>query len=96
MIIPSVDKDGLDIDPLILRDVSHIKGSPINLVSIGVLCNEGSKFHFEKGNSYFIYEGRKIRLIERNGLYLIRLNDVLEHSELDGLLKCELKDREPL
>ena len=53
---------------------------PINLVSIGVLCNEGSQFHFEKGNSYFIYEGRKICLIERNGLYMIRLNDVLEHG----------------
>ena len=91
VIIPSVDDSGHDIDPLILRDVSIIKGSPINLVSIGVLCNEGSQFHFERGNSYFIYEGKKICLIERNGLYMIRLNDVLEHGEINNLLQCELE-----
>ena len=91
VVIPSVDDSGHDIDPLILRDVSIIKGSPINLVSIGVLCNEGSQFHFEKGNSYFIYEGKKICLIERNGLYMIRLNDVLEHGEINNLLQCELE-----
>ena len=90
VIIPSVDAKGQRIDPLILRDVSVMRGSPINLVSVGMLCNEGSSFHFSKDDSYFIHEGRKVRLIERNGLYFIRLNDVLEKSEVDRLVQCEV------
>jgi hypothetical protein len=56
-----------------------------------MLCNEGSSFHFSKDDSYFIHEGRKVRLIERNGLYFIRLNDVLEKSEVDRLVMCEVE-----
>ena len=90
VIIPSVDEHGNRIDPLVLRDVSVMRGSPINLISVGVLCKEGSSFHFSKGDSYFIHEGRKVQLIERNGLYLIRLNDLLEQSELDRVVQCEV------
>ena len=87
VIIPSVDEQGHRIDPLVLRDVSVMRGSPINLISVGVLCKEGSSFHFSPGDSYFIHEGRKIPLIERNGLYLIRLNDLLEQSEIDKVVQ---------
>lgn len=85
----SESADGRQLDPLVLKDVSIIKGSPINLVSVGMLCNEGSTFHFEKGNSYFDYKGHRYRLIERNGLYLLRLDEVLAPEELSWLRTCE-------
>jgi hypothetical protein len=91
VIIPSADEQGNPIEPLVLRDVSVMRGSPINLISVGVLCKEGSSFHFSKGDSYFIHEGRKVQLIERNGLYLIRLNDLLEQSELEQVVQCEVE-----
>ena len=79
--------DGRQLDPLVLKDVSIIKGSPINLVSVGMLCDEGSTFHFQKGNSYFDYKGHRYRLIERNGLYLLRLGEVwLRRSSLGYVL----------
>ena len=87
--LESTDESGTRIDPLVLRDVSIIKGSPFNLMSVGVLCEAGSTFHFSKGNSYFIYKGRKIPLIERNGLYLIRLNDAIKQEELDEVQSWE-------
>jgi len=89
IVLQSEDAHGNTLDPLVLRDVSILKGTPINLVSVGVLCDEGSTFHFEKGNSFFTYQGRKIRLLERDGLYLLRLDDVLEPEEMCRLRECE-------
>jgi hypothetical protein len=83
------DADGTRLNPLVLHDVSIIKGSPLNLVSVGMLCDEGSVFHLEKGNSYFDFKGRRFRLIERNGLYLLRLDEVLAPEELSWLRSCE-------
>ena len=88
-VLHSEDAHGKELEPLVLRDVSILKGSPINLVSVGVLCDEGSTFHFEKGNSYFDYKGQRHRLIERDGLYLLRLDEVLPAEELDWLRECE-------
>jgi hypothetical protein len=88
-VLKSEDSDGSALDPLILRDVSILKGSQINLVSVSMLCEEGSKFHFEKGNSYFVFKGRQFKLIERDGLYLLRLDDILAAEEIRQLRDCE-------
>ena len=40
------DAQGNSLEPLVLRDASVMKHSPLNLVSVGVLCNEGSIFHW--------------------------------------------------
>jgi hypothetical protein len=91
IIIPSADEQGNRISPLVLSDVSVMRGNPINSISVGVLCKEGSSFQFSKGDSYFIHEGRKVQLIERNGLYLIRLNEWLQRSELERVIQCEVE-----
>ena len=90
-LLECVGDDGNVLEPLVLRDVSVIKGSPINLVSVGVMCNEGSIFHFEHGNSYLEHDGRRIPLIERNGLYLLRLDAVLPSHDVQWLRDCESK-----
>ena len=87
--LQSEDAQGNAVDPLVLRDVSILKGSPMNLVSVGILCEEGSVFHFEKGKSYFDYKGRRHRLIERDGLYLLRLDEVLQADDIAWLRDCE-------
>ena len=51
VVLPSEDAQGNPLEPLISKDVSVFKGSPINLVSVSMLCNEGASFHFSKGNS---------------------------------------------
>jgi len=88
-VIPSEDAHGNPLDPLILHDVSLMKGSPVNLISVGMLCNEGSTFHFERGNSYFEHHGHRFRLIERDGLYLLKLNDILSSEEMSWLRTTE-------
>jgi len=88
-VLHSEDAKGNALEPLILRDVSILKGSPINLVSVSMLCDEGSTFHFEKGNSYFVYKGRKYKLIERHGLYMLRLDDILSAEEISHLREFE-------
>jgi transposase InsO family protein len=79
------DEDGNEMDPLVLSDASILKGSPLNLVSVGMLCEKGSTFHFEKGNSYFVYCGKRFKMEEYNGLFLIRLDRILQADELDDL-----------
>jgi hypothetical protein len=77
------DEHGNKLDPLVLRDASQMKGSPFNLLSMSLLCERGLQFHFEQGNSHFIYQGTRYPLIEKNGLYLIKLNEVLKPEEVD-------------
>ncbi len=42
----AVDADGNELEPLLLKDASVLKAPPFNLVSVGMLCDEGSVFHF--------------------------------------------------
>ncbi len=88
-VLKSTDAQGNALDPIILKDVSILKGSPINLVSVSMLCDEGSTFHFEKGNSYFVFKGQRFRLIEKEGLYLLRLDDILTAEDISRLRECE-------
>ena len=87
----SADEHGNSIEPLVLSDVSVMRGNPMYLISVGVLCKEGFSFQFSKGDSYFIHEGRKVHFIERNGLYLIRLNDLLQQSDLERVVQCAVE-----
>ena len=87
--IPVQDTDGTELDPLLLKDASLLKSSPFNLISVGVLCDAGSVFHFEKKNSWFSYQGRKFPLIERDGLYILRLDDILQAQAITDLEAAE-------
>ena len=79
----TVDEHGNPLDPIVLSDVSHCRGSPLNLISVAMLCEEGTVFHFERGRSYMEYSGKRFPLIEKDGLYLLRLNDVLKAEDMD-------------
>jgi hypothetical protein len=52
---------------------------------VGVLCEQGVSFHFAKGNSYFEHRGRKLKLVERDGLYLMRLDEILRPEAIQEL-----------
>ena len=90
--LPCVDLDGNPIDPLLLHNASTIKHSPFNLVSVGVLCELGTTFHFEKDNSYFVYKGNTFKLEERDGLYLMRLDEILQADDLASLKRSSHND----
>ena len=79
------DEAGNELEPIVLRDASVHKASPINLVSISMLCEEGAKFHFAKGDSYFIYRGQRFNVEERDGLYIIRLDQILQGKDFSSL-----------
>jgi hypothetical protein len=85
LILRSEDEYGNEVDPLILADASVHRGSPLNLVSVGVLCEQGVAFHFTKGNSYFEYRGNKFKLEEKDGLYLMRLDEILRPEAIHEL-----------
>jgi hypothetical protein len=52
-----------------------------------MLCNAGSVFHFERGNSWFTYEGHRFPIEEREGLFCIHLDQVLKADEIADLRK---------
>ena len=79
------DENGNEMEPLVLSDASILKGSPLNLVSVGMLCEKGSTFHFEKGNSYFVYNGKRFKMEEHEGLFLIRLDNMLKAEDLESM-----------
>jgi len=81
--LQAVDEQGNPLEPIVLSDVSHCRGSPLNLISVAMLCEEGTIFHFEKGRSYMQYGGKRFPLIEKYGLYLLRLNDVLRAEDME-------------
>ncbi len=89
VVLPSEDAQDNPLEPLILKDVSLFKGSPINLVFVSMICNENASFHFSKGNSYFGYKGHRQGLIERDCLYVPRLDEVLPAEDLAWLRQCE-------
>ena len=85
--LPTADADGTPLEPLLLNDCSQLRGSPLNLLSISVLCDLGTTFNFEKRNSYFVYKGKKFRLEEKGGLYLLRLDDILKAEDLNAHIR---------
>ncbi len=52
VVLPSEDAQGNPLKPLILKNGSVFKGSPINLVSVSMLCHEGASFHFSEVVAY--------------------------------------------
>ena len=79
----TVDAAGNELEPLILNDVSVLKGSPLNLLSVSALCEQGSSFHFSKQGSYFTHSGRRFPLVERNGLYILNLRELLQAEDIE-------------
>jgi len=92
--LKTVDSEGNQLDPLVLREASIMLGGPLNLISVGILTEEGSTFHFEKGNSYFTYRGKKFKMLEEGGMFAIRLDQVLEANELSELQRVQPKCEE--
>ena len=61
---------GESLGHITLTDVSALKNSPLNLISVSMLVEQGSRVNFEKGNSYLEWKGKKLPLVEQNGVYL--------------------------
>jgi len=85
----AIDADGNDLEPLLLRDASVLKASPFNLVSVGLLCDEGSILHFERGDSWFTYQGNRFPIEERGGLFIIHLDKVLQGTKLSDIRRAQ-------
>ena len=77
------------MEPLLLKDVSQLKESPFNLISIGMLCDEGSVFHLQRGNSWFTYQGHRFPIEERGGMFIVRLDEVLKAQEIDSIYRSQ-------
>ena len=79
--IPCKDGEGNELEPLVIRNVSVNKGSPLNLLSVSLLTKKGLIFHFEEDDCYFVFNGCKYPMIEQGGLYLINLDELLTVNE---------------
>ena len=58
---------GESLGHITLTDVSALKNSPLNLISVSMLVEQGSRVNFEKGNSYLEWKGKRLPLVEQNG-----------------------------
>ena len=77
---------GESLGHITLKDVSTLKNSPLNLISVSMLVEQGSRVNFEKGNSYLEWKGKKLPLLERNGVYLVNLTDFVAADTALGLM----------
>jgi len=82
--LEAVDENGKPIDPIVLT-ASRLEDSPMNLLSVSKLCEQGLSFQFAHKNSFFRYKGHQFPLEEQNGMYVIRLNQILRAEELDNI-----------
>ena len=83
IILQAVDKLGNRLDPIVLSDVSHCRGSPLHLISMAMLCEKCTISHFEKGRSCTKYSEKGFLLIKEDALYLRWLNDVLQTEDIE-------------
>ena len=79
-----VDDKGQSMDPIIIT-ASRNNSSPMNLLSVSKLCKLGLSFHFSELDSHFTYQGKRFTLVEENGMYIIRLNELLRAEEFDAI-----------
>ena len=79
-----VDDKGQSMDPIIIT-ASRNNSSPMNLLSVSKLCKLGLSFHFSERDSHFTYQGKRFTLVEENGMYIIRLNELLRAEEFDAI-----------
>ena len=84
LIIGVVDDKGQSMDPIIIT-ASRNNSSPMNLLSVSKLCKLGLSFHFSERDSHFTYQGKRFTLAEENGMYIIRLNELLRAEEFDAI-----------
>ena len=77
---------GESLGHITLKDVSTLKNSPLNLISVSMLVEQGSRVNFEKGNSYLEWKGKRLPLLERNGVYLVNLTDFVAADTALGLM----------
>ena len=77
---------GESLGHITLNDVSALKNSPLNLISVSMLVEQGSRVNFEKGNSYLEWKGKRLPLVERNGVYLVNLTDFVAADTALGLM----------
>lgn len=82
--LEAVDENGKPLDPIVIT-ASQLENSPMNLLSVSKLCEQGLSFQFAHKNSYFTYNGHKFPLEEENGMYIIRLNHILRAEELESI-----------
>ena len=79
--IACTDQNGNALEPILLL----IPNSDLNLLSIRLLCERGVSFSFKKksqGGSKLTYNDNSYPIIEKNGLYLIPLDEFLVPEEL--------------
>jgi hypothetical protein len=57
----------------------------MNLLSVSKLSKLGLSIHFSELDSFFTYQGKRFALIEENGIYIIRLNELLRAEEFDAI-----------
>ena len=66
IILQAVDKLGNPLDPTVLSDVSHCGRSPLHLISIAILCEKCTIYHFERGRSCMQYSEKGFLLIKED------------------------------
>ena len=79
-----VDDKGQSMGPIIIT-ANRNNSSPMNLLSVSKLCKLGLSFHFSELDSHFTYQGKLFTLVEENGMYIIRLNELLRAEEFDAI-----------
>ena len=63
---------------MIFDNVIHLSSSHLNILSLSRLFNQNCIIHFQRRNSYIILDdGTRIDLIEKNGLFYLRLEQIL-------------------
>ena len=80
---------GESLGHITLHDVSALKNSPLNLISVSMLVEQGSRVNFEKGNSYLEWKGKRLPLLEQNGVYLVNLTDFVTADTALGLMDLD-------
>ena len=81
-------KDGVKTkQPIAFDGVNHLGKSHLSIFAVSKLTDRNNVVHFEKHNDHIILaDGTRVEMEERDGLYFIRLEQILSPDELSCLV----------
>ena len=67
--------------------MNHLWEAHCSIFAVSKLTRKGSIVHFEDGNNYILLpDGTRVNMVEKNGLYYIRLEHIASPEEINCMV----------
>ena len=81
---------------IVFDSVNHLGEAHCSIFTVSKLTRKGSIVHFEDGNNYILLpDGTRVNMVEKNGLYYIRLEHIASPEEINCMVAMKKPEYRP-